>query len=95
MKNSVILPAALQLCVDDIGWFRGSDDRYAGKPSRTGMPRTHVAEDYIILNEIGKAINQKIVAPFVIVLVNIVVFVFDFVKKDILVNLSYPHHTIV
>ncbi|MBQ6702497.1 MAG: hypothetical protein IJN17_06045 [Clostridia bacterium] len=66
MKNSVILPAALQLCVDDIGWFRGSDDRYAGKPSRTGMPRTHVAEDYIILNEIGKAIDQKIVAPLVI-----------------------------
>ena len=66
MKNSVILPAALQLCVDDIGWFRGSDDRYAGKPSRTGMPRTHVAEDYIILNEIGKAIDMKIVAPFTI-----------------------------
>ena len=66
MKKTVILPAALQLCVDDIGWFRGSDDRYAGKPSRTGMPRTHVAEDYIILNEIGKAIDMKIVAPFVI-----------------------------
>lgn len=66
MKNSVILPAALQLCVDDIGWFRGSDDRYIGKPSRTGMPRLHVAEDYVILNEIGKGIGQKIVAPFVI-----------------------------
>lgn len=66
MKNSVILPSAIQICVDDLGWFNGTDARYASKPSRTGMPRNHVPEDYIALNEIGKAIGQKITCPLVI-----------------------------
>jgi len=66
MKSSVILPSAIQICSDDVGWFRGADDRYAGRPSRTGMPRNHVPEDYIALNEIGKAIGQKIACPLVI-----------------------------
>ena len=52
--------------MDDIGWFHGSDDRTLGMPSRTGIPRMHVAEDYTVVNEIGKRINQKICAPFVI-----------------------------
>ncbi|MBQ6701845.1 MAG: hypothetical protein IJN17_02710 [Clostridia bacterium] len=66
MKNSVILPSSIQICVDDVGWFTGADSRYAGRPSRTGMTRNHVPEDYIALNEVGKAIGQKITCPLVI-----------------------------
>ncbi|MBR5322211.1 MAG: hypothetical protein IKU48_01520 [Clostridia bacterium] len=66
MKNSIILPSAIQICVDDVGWFTGEDARYAGKPSRTGMVRNHVPEDYIALNEIGKAIGQKLICPIVL-----------------------------
>lgn len=63
MKDSVILPSAMILCVDDLGWHRGADMRYCGQPSRTGMPRKHLPEDYKVINEIGKAINMKIICP--------------------------------
>ncbi len=66
MKKSVVLPTALQICVDDIGWFIGSDERHSSKPSRTGMTRRHYPEDYTVLNEIGKAIGQKIMCPLVL-----------------------------
>lgn len=60
------IPAALQLMLDDIGWFQGRDDRAMEQPSRTGMPRRHVLADYIATNEIGKAVNMKIATPFCI-----------------------------
>ena len=66
MKKNVVLPTALQICVDDVGWFIGSDDRYLSRPSRTGMTRRHVPEDYIAVNEVGKAIGQKIMCPLVL-----------------------------
>lgn len=66
MNKSIVLPTALQICVDDVGWFIGSDDRYLSRPSRTGLTRRHAPEDYIVLNEIGKAIGQKIMCPLVL-----------------------------
>ena len=66
MKKSIVLPSAIQICVDDVGWFLGSDDRYLGRPSRTGMTRRHVPEDYIALNEVGKAIGQKLICALVL-----------------------------
>lgn len=66
MKNKVKIPVAFQIRIDDVAWHNGADERYAGKPSRTGMPRKHVAEDYPILNELGKAINQKIQCSIVL-----------------------------
>ena len=66
MENLVKIPLAYQTVVDDIGWFTGSDDRHLGMPSRSGMTRRHVAEDYRVINEIGKRINQKICGAFVI-----------------------------
>lgn len=64
--EKVTLPVALQIVADDYGWHNGRDGRLAGKPSRSGLPRDHAPEDYIILNEIGKALDMKILAPFVI-----------------------------
>lgn len=66
MKRSVIIPSAIQICVDDVGWFNGADARHNGRPSRTGMVRSHVPEDYTALNEIGRAIGQKLLCPLVL-----------------------------
>ena len=63
MERSVILPSAMILCVDDLGWHRGADERFKGGPSRTGMPRKHLPEDYMVINELGKAIDMKIICP--------------------------------
>ena len=65
-ENYVKIPLPFQTVVDDIGWFNGNDERHIGMPSRTGMPRYHVAKDYRVMNEIGKRINQKICGAFVI-----------------------------
>ncbi len=55
-----IIPAALQIDMDDIGWWCGSDDRKIGGPSRTGMPRPHCVQDYQAVADLGKALNMKI-----------------------------------
>ena len=52
--------------VDDVGWFYGSDDRHLGMPSRSGMVRGHVAEDWQVINEIGRRIDQRIAGAMVI-----------------------------
>jgi len=65
MKNFKI-PAAFQLVIDDLGWMLGEDERVINKPSRTGMPRRHVLEDYMAVEEIGKAANMKFGCTFVI-----------------------------
>ena len=64
--NNFIIPNALQIVVDDLGWMNGKDDRENGGPSRTGMPRKHCAEDYAAVNELGKTIGMKINCAFVI-----------------------------
>ncbi len=64
--EKVTVPVALQIVADDYGWHNGRDGRFAGQPSRSGLPRDHAPEDYVILNEIGKALDMKILTPFVI-----------------------------
>ena len=74
IKEKFTIPAAISLALDDIGWFRGGDDRLAddGEPSRTGMRRgpevggLHCLQDYPVVNEIGKRVNMKINMMFVI-----------------------------
>jgi len=65
-REHMIIPAAFQLVLDDIGWFKGDDDRWDDMPSRTGIPRDHVLEDYIAVNEIGRQANMKINVMFAI-----------------------------
>jgi len=60
------IPMPFHICVDDTGWFCGSDDRKIGGPSRTGMKRFHTVEDYIAIENLGKAINMKISCGFVL-----------------------------
>lgn len=65
MKN-VILPLALQLVVDDVGWHNGADERYINMPARSGLPRFHHPDDVRALNAIGEGLGMKIVCSLVI-----------------------------
>lgn len=61
--DMVTIPAALQLCLDDVAWHDGRDLRTEGGASRSGLPRDHHPLDYRMLAELGKAIDMKIVCP--------------------------------
>lgn len=65
MEN-IKLPIAVSIRVDDVGWRDGHDERHLGLPSRTGMPRLHVAEDVQALNEIGRGLGTKVLCNLVI-----------------------------
>lgn len=62
-NSFITIPIAIQICLDDVAWHSGHDSRLSGKPSRTGIPRMHSPEDYLAVNEIGRAVNMKILAP--------------------------------
>ena len=66
MKTNVCIPVAIQLCFDDVGWHEGTDMRYEGRAPRSGIPRHHEPEDYEVLAELGRGIEQKILAPLVL-----------------------------
>jgi hypothetical protein len=64
--NQFVIPNALQIVIDDLGWMNSKDDRENKGPSRTAMPRNHVAEDYAAINALGKALGMRINCAFVI-----------------------------
>ncbi len=78
----VKISAAIQLVMADIGWFCGFDRREYGETSRTALPRMHVLEDYITINEIGRAINQKI---------NTMLVIGEWDRKNILRRVSHSN----
>ncbi len=61
--DKITIPSALQLCLDDVGWHDGRDLRTEGGPSRSGLPRDHHPLGYRMLQELGRAIDMKIVCP--------------------------------
>lgn len=65
-KGILTIPKPMQIVLDDIGWFYGADQREKNLPSRTGIHRKHVLEDYVIIEEVGKGLNQKINCMLVI-----------------------------
>lgn len=66
LSKQLIIPAALQIVADDVGWMIGRDMRWEDEPSRTGMPRRHVLADYQMLEALGEALDMKLLCPFVI-----------------------------
>ena len=48
------IPIALQVLIDDAGWWSGKDGRENGEPARTGIPRDHVPEDYLAIAMLGQ-----------------------------------------
>jgi hypothetical protein len=63
MEKRAILPAALILDLDDVMWHNGKDLRYIGQASRSEFPRHHVPEDYGIIDQLGRALDMKIICP--------------------------------
>ena len=66
MYTGVCLPKAFQIVVDDVGWWKGLDERAIDSPSRTGMCRRHVPEDYLALARLGKELGMRILCGFVV-----------------------------
>ena len=64
--NLFCIPSALQIDMDDMGWFCGKDERKTGGPSRTGVNRRHCALDYLAVNELGRRLNMRINCAFVV-----------------------------
>ncbi|MBR5314214.1 MAG: hypothetical protein IKU45_02230 [Clostridia bacterium] len=64
--SKIVIPEALQIVIDDLGWFCGDDDRKSGGSSRSGMPRRHNHLDYECIDTLGRAIGQKIFCAFVV-----------------------------
>ena len=62
--RDINIPQAMQIVVDDLGWFCGDDDRASGGASRSGMPRRHCYKDYEAVNKLGEALDQKIFCAF-------------------------------
>ncbi len=60
------LPVAVSIRVDDVGWFEGADDRWCGRPSRSGLPRRHDPRDVLALAEIGRGLGTKILCNLVL-----------------------------
>ena len=66
MKDTIRIPVAIQLRVDDVAWHNGPDERHLNRPSRSGIPRKHQPQDYRMLQELGKALNMKVNCSLVI-----------------------------
>lgn len=66
MNVQLSIPMPLQVCVDDVGWWSGTDGSRWHQPYRTGMGRRHVPEDYSALALLGQRLGMKILAGFVL-----------------------------
>lgn len=62
----ITIPHSLQITMDDVGWFCGTDDRKQFGPARSGMPRRHCARDYEAIEELGKRLDMKINCAFIL-----------------------------
>ena len=65
MLEDITLPYAVSIRVDDVGWHNGADDRFIGRPSRSGIPRFHHPSDVQVIHEIGKGLGVTILCCFV------------------------------
>ncbi len=66
MNMKITIPMPLLVSIDDVGWWKGTDGSGANQPFRTGMPRDHGPEDYLALAELGKRLDMRLLAGFVL-----------------------------
>lgn len=53
------IPIALQIVIDDVGWWCGTDDNKTGGPFRTGFCREHVPADYQAIIDLGRRLHMR------------------------------------
>ena len=56
----------LLVSIEDVGWWKGKDGSAFNEPFRTGMPRDHAPEDYFALADLGRQLDMKLLAGFVL-----------------------------
>jgi hypothetical protein len=62
----ITIPMPLLVSIDDVGWWKGTDGSGVNQPFRTGMPRDHVPEDYLALADLGRCLDMRLLAGFVL-----------------------------
>jgi len=62
----ITIPMPLLVSIEDVGWWSGKDGSNFNQPFRTGMHRDHVPEDYIALAALGKGLDMRVLAGFVL-----------------------------
>jgi len=60
------IPMPLQIVLDDVGWWSGTDGSAAGEPFRTGMGRDHVPDDYRAIARLGRELGMRPQAAMVL-----------------------------
>lgn len=53
------IPLAIQIVIDDVGWWDGRDGHERGEPYRSGAPRSHVPADYAAIVELGRRLGAR------------------------------------
>ena len=53
------IPLPLQIVIDDVGWWSGSNDSAKNGPFRTGINRNHTPADYSAIAELGKQLGIR------------------------------------
>jgi len=62
----ILFPRPFAVVVDDLGWMHGGSQDPQNGPYRVGFKRNFVAEDYLPMVEIGKAVGVRIQGAFVL-----------------------------
>nr|NJM03197.1 hypothetical protein [Desulfobacula sp.] len=66
MSMKITIPMPLLVSIDDVGWWKGANGSGVNQPFRTGMPRDHVPEDYLALADLGRRLDMRLLAGFVL-----------------------------
>lgn len=79
---SVVIPMPVQVVIDDVGWWSGTDGSKQQEPYRTGIQRDHVPADYDSIAYLGRSLGIRPQAAMILC---------EWDKKNILKKL--PHST--
>lgn len=63
---NISIPMPLIISIEDVGWWSGTDGSAYNQPFRTGMQRDHVPSDYTALAALGRGLDMRIQAGFVL-----------------------------
>ncbi|MCG6190338.1 hypothetical protein [Maribellus maritimus] len=55
----IFIPMPVQVVIDDVGWWSGTDGSEWQEPYRTGINRNHVPADYQAIVELGKSLGIR------------------------------------
>jgi len=53
------IPMPLQIVIDDVGWWTGTDGHERNEPYRTGVDREHVPADYEAIASLGRQLGMR------------------------------------